>query len=302
MLDNQGPRQQTVEAAYLAADIGWNSDYVLTIDKDGTSGDLDGWVTLKNNTGTAFRNARLQLVAGDLHKVNEGDGRRHDFAAQALRVAAAREEMTEQSFSEYHLYTLGRRTSINNAETKQLSLLQGAGVPVSRRYSVYGQQWYYRNRHQPGTPLKDAVQVYYDFRNTAASRLGVPLPAGVVRVYQTDPNGQVQYVGEDRIDHTPKDELVSVQIGSAFDVVCERRQTDFQDLGGSNYEFSYEITLRNRKDTPITVEVNEPVGGDWTMMASTLKWTKTDAWAVRFIAPVAAGSETTLRYRVRVKW
>jgi hypothetical protein len=302
MLDNQGPAQQTVEAAYLAGDIGWSSDYVLTIDKDATSGDLDGWVTLKNNTGTAFKNARLQLVAGDLHKVKDTEGLRQDFAAQAVRVASVREEITEQAFSEYHLYTLGRRTSINNAETKQLSLLQGAGVPVSRRYSVYGQQWYYRNRQQPGTPLKDQVQVYYDFRNNAASRLGVPLPAGVVRVYQVDPNGQVQYVGEDRIAHTPKDELVSVQIGSAFDVVCERRQTDFQNLGGSTYELAYEIVLRNRKDSPISVELNEPLGGDWTMMASTLKWTKTDAWAVRFVAPVPAGGEMTVQYRVRVKW
>jgi hypothetical protein len=300
MLDNQGPSQQTVEAAYLAGDIGWTSDYVLTIDKDGTSADLDGWVTLKNNTGTAFRNARLQLVAGDLNKVEPAAPA--EFAAAAQRMALAREEMVEQAFSEYHLYTLGRRTSINNAETKQLSLLQGAGVPVSRRYAVYGQQWYYRNRQQPGTPLTDKVQVYYDFRNTAASKLGVPLPAGVVRVYQADPNGQVQYVGEDRIDHTPKDESVSVQIGSAFDVVCERRQTDFQSLGGSNYELAYEIVLRNRKDTPISVELNEPLGGDWTMMASTLKWTKTDAWAVRFVAPVPAGAEVKVQYRVRVRW
>jgi hypothetical protein len=301
MLDNQGPQRQTVEAAYLAGNIGWSSDYVLTIDQDGTSGDLDGWVTLKNDTGTAFRNARLQLVAGDLHRAAPPPAPvlMEALTAQASR---AREDMVEQAFSEYHLYTLGRRTSINNAETKQLSLLQGAGIPVSRRYSVYGQHWYYRNRQQPGTPLKDQVQVFYDFRNDAASRLGKPLPAGVVRVYQVDPNGQVQYVGEDRIDHTPTDERVSIEIGSAFDVVCERRQTDFEKLDGSTYELAYEIVLRNRKDTPITVELNEPIPGDWTMQSFSLKWTKTDASAMRFVAPVAAGAQMSVRYRVRVKW
>jgi len=173
---------------------------------------------------------------------------------------------------------------------------------VTRRYIVDGQQWYYRNRQRPGMPIKDTVKVYYDFTNNAASSLGMPLPAGTVRVYQTDPRGSVQYVGEDRIDHTPKDETVSVQIGSAFDVVCERRQIDFQDLGGSVYEFAYEITLRNHKETPVTVELNEPIGGDWTMASSTHKWTKTEAWAARFTAPVTPGGDARLRYRVRVKW
>jgi hypothetical protein len=300
-LDNTGTAGHRIEAAYLAGNIAWNADYVLTLDRDGRTGDLDGWVTLKNNTGTAFTRAKLQLVAGDLHKVEAAAGRAN-FAMAAARVAEARQDLTEQTFSEYHLYTLGRRTTIANAETKQLALLHGAGVPVAKRYVVDGQSWIYRNRQQPGTPLKDAVRVFYDFRNDAASSLGLPMPAGVVRIYQTDPGGQVQYIGEDRIGHTPKDERLTVQIGSAFDVVCERQQTDFQALGGSTWELAYEVTLRNRKDTPITVEVNEPLGGDWTMLTSSHRWTKTDAWAARFAVPVAAGAEATLRYRVRVKW
>ena len=144
--------------------------------------------------------------------------------------------------------------------------------------------------------------MFFDFKNDAASSLGMPMPAGVVRIYQTDPNGQVQYVGEDRIGHTPKDETLAVQIGSAFDVVCERRQTDFQDLGNSTYELAYEVTLRNRKDTSITVDVNEPIGGDWTIRTSTHRWTKTEAFAARFAVPVGAGAETKVRYRVRVTW
>ncbi|MEZ5420432.1 MAG: hypothetical protein R2708_24250 [Vicinamibacterales bacterium] len=299
-LDNQGAAAHRVEAAYLAGNIGWNADYVLTLDAAGAAADLDGWVTMKNQSGTSFHNARLQLVAGDLHRAPAAA--KEGFVGAAVRVAEARDEMAEQAFAEYHLYTLGRRTTIANAETKQLALLHGTGVPVARRYVVNGQAWAYRNRQNPGTPLKDSVQVFYDFRNDAASNLGRPMPAGVVRVYQTDPGGQVQYVGEDRIDHTPKDERLTVQIGTAFDVVCERRQTDFQNLGGSTYELAYEITLRNRKDVPVSVEVNEPIGGDWAITTSTHRWTKTEAWAAQFVVPVAAGGTSTLRYRVRVKW
>lgn len=300
-LENQGDGAHRVEAAYLAGNIGWSADYVLTLNAAGTTGDLDGWVTLNNQSGTAFTNARLQLVAGDLHKAPAAAAPRN-FAMVAERAAVARDEMAEQAFSEYHLYTLGRRTTVANAETKQVALLHGTGVPVVRRYVVDGQAWFYRNRQHPGTPLKDAVKVFYDLRNDAASNLGKPLPAGVVRVYQADASGQVQYVGEDRLDHTPKDERVAVQIGAAFDVVCERTQSDFQNLGGNTYELAYAVTVRNRKDAPVTVEVNEPLGGDWTMVSSTHTWTKTDAWAARFALPVPAGGTTTLRYRVRVKW
>jgi hypothetical protein len=300
-LENNGDASHRVEAAYLAGNIGWSADYVLTLDAAGHAADLDGWVTMNNQSGTAFTNARLQLVAGDLHRAPAPEAKA-SFALVAERAAVARDEMSEQAFSEYHLYTLGRRTTIANAETKQLALLRGTAVPVARRYVVNGQQWLYRNRQQPGTPLRDTVQVFYDFKNDQASHLGKPMPAGVVRVYQTDASGQVQYVGEDRIAHTPKDEALSVQIGTAFDVVCDRKQTDFQALGGSVYEFAYEVSVRNRKDTAVNVEVNEPFGGDWTMTSASHTWTKTDAWAARFSVPVGAGGTSTVRYRVRVKW
>lgn len=300
-LANGGPAAHRVEVAYLADEIGWSADYVLTIDQQGRAGDLDGWVTLSNNSGTAFTRAKLQLVAGDLHKAKV-DGGRSNFVARATMALEARPELTQEAFAEYHLYTLGRRTTIANAETKQLALLHGTGVPVTKRYVVDAQPWVYRTRHAPGTPIKDTVSVFYDFKNDTASRLGLPMPAGVVRVYQTDSSGQVQYVGEDRIDHTPKDETLTVEIGSAFDVVAERRQTDYQDRGNSSYELAYEVTIRNRKDSPITVEVHEPLGGDWTILSASHRWTKTEAFAARFNVPVAATAEATLRYRVRVTW
>ncbi len=302
MLDNRGAPRQRLEVSYLAGGLTWNADYVLTVGRDDRTADLDGWVTLGNTSGTAFRNARLQLVAGDLHRVISG----RDGAIQAKRALMAVEEaapvaFAQEAFSEYHLYTLGRRTSIENRQTKQISLLSATGLPIRKRFIVEGQRFYYHNAQHPGAPLKDTVKVYYTFKNDEASGLGMPLPAGTVRVYQADSKGGVQFIGEDRIDHTPKDETLTLQVGSAFDVVCERKQTDFRNLGGYTYEMAFEITLRNHKAVPITVEVNEPIGGDWEMLSSTHKWTKTEAWAAQFDVPVAANGEAVLKYRVRMR-
>ena len=210
--------------------------------------------------------------------------------------------MSQEAFSDYHLYTLERKTSINNAETKQVSMLSGSGVPVQKRYVVDGQAFYYRNLRHPGAPLKDVVQVFYQFRNEQTSGLGMPMPAGTVRVYQADSHGGVQFVGEDRINHTPKDETLNLKIGHAFDVVCERKQIDFQQISTSVYEFEYEITLRNHKTSAIVVEVNEPIGGTWQMLRSSHQWTKTDAWAAQFPVSVAADGAAVLRYRTRVTY
>ncbi|HEX2455923.1 MAG TPA: hypothetical protein VHI99_19650 [Vicinamibacterales bacterium] len=299
-LDNSGATRHRVEASYLAGKLSWNADYVLTVARDDKTADLDGWVTLGNGSGTAFRNAKLQLVAGDLNRVRAViAGMMKDAVAQR---AAAREEMTQESFSEYHLYTLGHKTTINNNETKQVSMLNGTGVPVAKRYVVDGQAFYYRNVQHPGAPLKDVVQVYYQFKNDAKAGLGMPMPAGTVRVYQADSSGGVQFAGEDRIDHTPKDETLKLKIGNAFDVVCERNQIDFEKIASGTYEIEYEITLRNHKAVPISVEVNEPIGGTWRMLRSSHEWTKTAAWASQFTVPVAADGTAVLKYRVRVTY
>jgi len=299
-LQNDGVAQQRVEASYLATHLSWNADYVLTVTRDERAGDLDGWVTLTNGSGTSFRNARLQLVAGDLNRVRQNIAKMASEMRDAARPAAA--PMAQESFSDYHLYTLGRKTTINNAETKQVSMLSGTGVPVAKRYVVDGQSMYYRSPLHPGAPLKDVVQVYYQFKNEEKSGLGMPMPAGVVRVYQADSKGSLQFVGEDRIDHTPKDETLKLKIGNAFDVVCERNQVDFEKIAASTYEIGYEITLRNHKTTPVSVEVNEPVGGTWKVLSSSHEWTKTSAWAAQFAVPVAADGTAVLRYRVRVTY
>ena len=300
-LDNSGATRHRVEASYLAGALSWNADYVLTVARDDKAADLDGWVTLTNGSGTSFRNAKLQLVAGELNRVRQVFAREMDMAAKSA-AAASPAPMAQESFSDYHLYTLGRKTTINNAETKQVSMLNGTGVPVRKRYIVEGQSYYYRNAQHPGSPIKDVVQVYYQFRNEERGGLGIPMPAGVVRVYQADSKGGTQFVGEDRIGHTPKDEELNLKIGNAFDVTCERTQTDFEKIAPNVFEMEYAITLRNHKTTAITVNVNEPVGGTWKMIRSSHEWTKTDAWAAAFNVPVAADGTTVLKYRVRVTY
>jgi hypothetical protein len=299
-LQNDGETRHRVEASYLAQKLGWSADYVLTVGRDDKTADLDGWVTVVNGSGTSFRNARLQLVAGDLNRIRQSlNEARMDMARERAAAAPA---MAQEAFSEYHLYTVARRTTINNSETKQVSMLNGTGVPIQKRYVVDGQQFYYHNTMHPGAPIKDAVGVYYQFKNEERAGLGMPMPAGNVRVYQSDSKGGVQFVGEDRIGHTPKDEALRLRIGSAFDVVCERNQVDFEKIGSSTYEVEYTITLRNHKTTPITVEVNEPIGGTWRILRSTHEWTKTAAFAAQFMVPVAPDGTSVLTYRVRVTY
>ena len=301
-LENEGGRKQQVETSYLAANLSWNSDYVLTVGRDDKAADLDGWVTLTNNSGTAFHNARLQLVAGDLNRIQNAPAAGGLAMDKMVAKAARAEQFAQESFSEYHLYTLGRKTSVEDKETKQISLLQGSDVPVKKLFIVNGQNWYYHNQQNPGSPLKDNVMVFYKFKNEQKAGLGMPMPAGNVRVYQKDSKGNILFVGEDRIDHTPKDEDVTIHIGNAFDVVCERKQTDYKRIDTHTWEMEFEITVRNHKDTPVTVQVNEPIGGDWEMLSSTFKYTKTAAWAAQFDVPVAANGTSVLKYRVRAKW
>jgi hypothetical protein len=303
-LQNSGARKHKVEASYMTSNMSWSADYVLNVAKDETSGDLDGWVTLVNHTGTAFKNAQLQLVAGDIHRdlpINGRDFRNSAPQAPMASAALAGVPFAQESFSEYHLYSLNRRTSIFDQESKQISLLNASHFPLRKVYVVNGQAYYYLSVVQPGAPMKDPVQVFYKFKNEDKAGLGMPLPAGTMRVYQEDSRGGSLFAGEDHIDHTPKDEEVSLHIGNAFDIVAERKQTDYKALSSRLYEFEYEITLRNHKARGVTVEVNEPIGGDWEMVNATYKYTKTAAFAAQFEVPVEKDGTSVLKYRVRVR-
>ncbi|HSB09756.1 MAG TPA: DUF4139 domain-containing protein [Blastocatellia bacterium] len=292
---------QSVEASYLTGGINWRADYVVLVNSDETRADVTGWVTIDNNTGAEYNNAELKLVAGDVHRAQDRqayEGKMRD----AIAGAAKSEQFKEESFFEYHLYTLQRRTTLKNAQTKQISLLEANGVGANKQFVIYGQPYYYRGYNNPGEPIKEKIGVYIEFANSQKNGLGQPLPAGIIRLYKADSAGGQQFIGEDRIDHTPKDETVKVKVGDAFDIVGERKMMDYRVISSRVYEYAYQIAIRNHKKEAVTVTVNEPIGGDWEMLSSSHKWEKTAAFASRFTVPVAADGSATLAYRVRVRW
>lgn len=300
-IENREVAPQNVEASYLTSGMNWRSDYVLLVNADDTKADLQGWVTLMNSSGAGFENARLQLVAGDVNRVSQ---ERTYALAGAMRAkdSVSEAQFQEQGFFEYHLYTLQRPTSVNNNETKQVSLLEAAGFDVKKEFVVSGQRMYYQNYNNPGQAIREKVGVFVQFRNSQVNKLGMPLPAGTIRLYKKDDKGNQQFIGEDKIDHTPKDEDVRVKVGDAFDIIADRKQTDYKVIARNVYEYAYEIKIRNHKDVPVTVVVNEPIGGDWEMISSTFEAKKTAAFAAQFNVPVAKDGEATLSYRVRVRY
>ena len=299
LLDSQKARQD-VEVTYLAQNMTWQADYVLVVNDKDTAGDLTGWVTLNNNSGSSYENARLKLVAGDVQKLAEG-GRDRGREENMPGAAAAAPAFREEGFFEYHLYTLERPATLLQNEQKQVTLLEARGATVNKKLIFYGQQYWYRGRY--GQPMSNQkVGVYLDIMNTQKNNLGIALPKGTVRVYKADSAGAKQFIGEDRIDHTPRDEKVRIKMGEAFDVVGERKQMSWSALGTCVSESSWQISLRNHKDTAETVEVYEPVGGDWQVLDSSMPYTKKDAFTFTFEAKVPARGETKITYRVRVRW
>jgi hypothetical protein len=295
LLASERAGERRLEATYLTTGITWKADYVLTLGTAGDEGSLLGWVTLDNTSGASYPEATLQLVAGDVHLAPEPRARPE---VMMMAAKAGAPEMREEAFAEYHLYTLERPTTIKDRQKKQVALLEAHNVKALRRYIVESPQWWYVQRI--GKQKQD-VRVELEFANRADNHLGIALPGGVVRLYQRDRRGTAQFVGEDRIQHTPKDEVVKVTMGNAFDVVAERRQTDYKKLADNLFEDAFEVTLRNHKDAAITVEVREQVGGDWEMISNSHPYEKSSAFTVTFAVPVPADGEAKLTYRVRVR-
>jgi hypothetical protein len=301
MLNNTGTQTHTVEASYLTSGINWRADYVVIVNQDDTKADLNGWVTINNNSGATYRNAELKLVAGEVSRVSEEELKAGVRPAEAEAVRA-RPQFEEQPFFEYHLYTLQRPATLKHNEAKQISLLTASNFGLRKELVLNGQQYYYRGYINPGEPMKEKIGVFVEFKNSTENGLGEPLPAGIVRVYKSDPTGAQQFIGESRIDHTPKDESVRVKLGYAFDVVAERKQTDYKAISQRVFEYAYEIRIRNRKEEAVTIIINEPIGGEWEMLSSSHSAQQTAAFAARFTVPVAKDGESVLSYRVRVKY
>ncbi|MDZ7893343.1 MAG: DUF4139 domain-containing protein [Rhodoferax sp.] len=306
-LQNTGPAQQDVELSYLTGGLSWRADYVVELNAADDALDVSGWVTLTNTSGATYRNARLQLVAGDVNQVGPEmatRGRPQLMAATAMEKVES--DVVEESLFEYHLYTLERPTTIAENQTKQVALLSAAGVPARRELVLQGADYYYQGLSGDlGTKLK--VTAFLEFDNKEASRLGVPLPKGVARVYKKDKSGNAQFIGEDRLDHTAKNEKVRLKLGNAFDVSADKKQTDFKRLSNTSKfgfvaESAYEIVLRNAKKEPVTVTVQEPIPGDWQMLAASQPHTKVLANMAVWKVTVPAEGKTVLTYRTLVRY
>ncbi|PYN17493.1 MAG: DUF4139 domain-containing protein [Candidatus Rokuibacteriota bacterium] len=303
LLRNQTARPQRVEASYLTGGITWKADYVMVLDAADRLADLTGWVTIDNKSGATYGNAALKLVAGDVNRAAEprSQARMMELAAKAANSADASRDFKSEGFFEYHLYTLDGRTTIKDNQTKQLSLLAAAEVPITKELIYYGAQDYYRTSY--GVPVSNQkIGVYLEVKNSKENRLGVPLPKGKIRVYKTDRSGSQQFIGEDWIDHTPKDESVKIKMGNAFDLVGERTQKDFRKLGSNLYEVEWEIALRNHKTEAQTVTVIEPVPGDWQVMSSNHQYEKIEAHTLKYQISVPRESSAKLVYRVRIRF
>jgi len=297
---------QTVELSYLTGGLSWKADYVAELNAADSALDLNGWVTLTNQSGTAYPNAKLQLVAGDVNRVRDEVRVAKAMLAQRAAAEAPRNDMAQESLFEYHLYTLQRPTTMSDNQTKQVALLAAQGVPVTKELVLQGSDYYYRSS-VGGIGQKLKVGVFVQLENRESSRLGMPMPKGVVRVYKKDSAGNAQFVGEDRIDHTPKNETVRLKLGEAFDVTADKKQTDFKRREPTNrasyvFESAYEIVLRNAKKEAATVVVREPVPGDWTMLEQSQPHAKVAAGTAEWKVKVPAEGSTTLRYRVLVRY
>jgi hypothetical protein len=302
LIENDIAQTQEVEASYLTNGINWRADYVATLNEKDDRADLAGWVTIDNKSGAAYRNAKIKLVAGDVNRVTEETQYRSKMMALAEGAARpAAPQFKEESFFEYHIYTLQRPSTIKNNQTKQISLITAADIPVSKELRYYGAQYYYFN-HYGEAMTNQKVGVYIEISNRKEDNLGIPLPKGTVRVYKRDSEGSLQFIGEDSIDHTPKDEKIRIKLGDAFDVVATRKQTDWKKIAYDTYEAAFEISLRNHKKEDVTVKVVEPVPGDWSMISSSHPYKKTEAHTAEFNIPVAKDKETVLKYRVRMRF
>jgi hypothetical protein len=302
LLDAHASGERELEALYLTNGMTWRADYVLVLGAEESRAGLSGWVTLDNRSGATFRNARLKLVAGDVNRVREDLGRRGYPAAAKSLAAEAPPQFKESELFEYHLYSLERPTDVKNNQSKQVGLLAAEDVPVEKEYVFYGADSHYRSRHTGDIVRNRKVPVFLLFRNDKASRLGMPLPKGVVRVYKRDREDALQFVGENAIDHTPRDEKVRLMLGDAFDVVGDRKQASWTAVSGNTYEAAYEISLRNHKKEGITVRVVEPIPGDWKILETTHAFEKEDSGTAVFPVKAGPGEEVKVRYRVRIRF
>jgi hypothetical protein len=297
--------EHALELSYLTGGLTWKADYVAELSAKEDSIDLNGWVTLTNTSGTRYPNARLQLVAGEVNRAAP-ERPKMPVIMRAMAMAEAAPQMQEESLFEYHLYTLDRNTTLGDKQTKQVALLSAQKVAVDKEFRLVGGDWYYQGQYgELGKKMKPGV--FMEFANKGEN-LGIPLPKGVVRVYKKDSAGRAQFIGEDRIDHTAKGEIVRLKLGEAFDITADKKQTDFQRLAagfnarGGMIETAYQMEIRNAKREKVVVTVIENVPGEWQMLQESQPHKKESANSAVWQVTVPAEGKATLTWRVRVKY
>jgi hypothetical protein len=299
LLDVDRGGEQGMELSYLTGGLSWKADYVAELSGKEDSLDLNGWVTLTNQSGNAYRNARLQLVAGDVNRVQPERAPAMMMRDMMVKSAAA-PAMQEESLLDYHLYTLDRPTSILDNQTKQVALLSAQKVPARKEYRLDGGDYYYAGQYaELGQKIKPGVFLEFDNKG---GQMGIPLPKGTVRVYKKDSAGRAQFVGEDRIDHTAKNETLRLKLGEAFDITADKKQTSFEKISNRVFESAYQIEIRNAKNEKVEVKVVEPMPADWQVLSSSLTHEKTTAHTAVWKVPVPAEGKTVLTWKVRVKY
>jgi hypothetical protein len=294
---------QRIELSYITQGMSWNADYVLTLGQSDRS-DVQGWVTLNNQSGTTYENATLKLLAGEVNQAPRPENNLAMFKEMRGAVADAAAPMKEESLFEYHLYTLQRPATVRNKETKQLSLLEGHDVPFTKKIifdAVMGYDGYYPSEGQVGVgDLHPQVRV--EFTNDEKSGLGMPLPKGRFRIYQRDKSGSVQLLGEDNINHTPRNEHVSLVVGKSFDLVGSRKRTNFTRINDRMVSESFEIEVRNRKQVSDTVHIYERHFGDWRVTAKSQDFVKLDANTADFVVTLKPDETRKVTYTVETRW
>ena len=302
----------SAELSYVTGGMNWHADYNVVAPLKGDTVDLVGWITIHNETGKMFENARIKLIAGDVNKIAPAGSisgqNNNDYR---MAVSAAAQVVGEKAFDEYHLYTLERSTTLHDRETKQVEFVVASGIKSQRIYVYNGalvNGYYYeqvRNNSGFGTESNSKVMVMQEFKNSKTNHLGIALPKGRVRFYRRDENGQVEFTGENTIDHTAADETVRVYTGNAFDIVGERRRTDFNVESGNRVQNeSFEIKLRNHKKEAVEVRVVEKLyrGANWEIVQKTDDYTKQDSQTIEFKVMVPPDGEKVLSYKVHYSW
>jgi hypothetical protein len=324
LLETNNPGKFDAELSYVSGGMSWQADYNLVVaappsgPANGKTDVLDlvGWITMRNQSGKAFDNARIKLLAGDVSKIQEGSIANRLYAAKAMAAEAdaAAAVVREKSFDEFHLYTLERPTTLHDQETKQVEFVRATGIRAQRIYAYDGanlaQYGYYspdqvRQEANYGTQSNGKVWVMEEFKNSDTNHLGIPLPKGKLRFYRSDTDGHLEFVGENMIDHTPKDETIRVYTGNAFDVVGERKRTNFHVESNQHWmDESFEIRVRNHKKEAVNVRVVEHLYRciNWKLADQSHPSRRMDAQAVEFPVSVAADGEALVTYTVHYSW